>query len=104
MWVFKQSYLHGEVPLREVSLLLLLLLGDACRILWRQTAADGASLLGTKIEWQVLLFLVEETELGALVGVDDGEHASDRFADVVAIEYCHVSDWPFVHFWVRGKV
>ena len=85
MWVFRQSYLDGEVPLREVSLLLLLLLGHASGILWRQTAADGTSLLGAEVEWQVLLLLVEEAELGALVGVDDGEDAGDRLADVVAI-------------------
>lgn len=30
-------------------------------------------MLGTEVEREVLLVLVEEAELGALVGVDDGE-------------------------------
>lgn len=86
MWVFwMQSYLDGELPLREVSLLLLLLLGHALGVLGRQAAADGTSLLRAEVEWQVLLLLVEEAELGALVCVDDGEDAGDRLADVVAI-------------------
>lgn len=46
--------------------------------------ADCASLLGSEVEREVLLLLVEYPQLRALVDVDDGEHASDRLADVVA--------------------
>ena len=42
-------------------------------------------MLGAEVERQVLLALVEDAELSALVGVDDGEDASDRLADVVAV-------------------
>lgn len=42
-----------------------------------QTSSDGASLLGAEVERQVLLSLVEETELCALVGVDDCEDLGD---------------------------
>ena len=51
-----------------------------------KTSADGAGLLWSEVERHVLLVLVEETELGALVGVDDGEDLSDRLANIVAIE------------------
>jgi len=47
--------------------------------------ADGAGLLGAEVEGHVLLALVEDAELSALVGVDDGEDAGDRLADVMAV-------------------
>ena len=75
--------LDGEVALGEVGLLLSLLLGDKVLLVLGHSPADGASLLGAEVERQVLLALVEDAELGALVGVDDGEDAGDRLADVV---------------------
>ena len=71
-----------------MSLLLLLLLGHALGVLWRQTAADGTGLLRAEVEWQVLLLLVEDSELRSLVDVDDGEDTGNRLANVVAAEFC----------------
>lgn len=51
-----------------------------------QTAADGAGLLWAEVKWHVLLVLVEQAELGALVGVDDGQDLGDGLADVVAVD------------------
>lgn len=42
-------------------------------------------MLGTQVEREVFLVLVEEAELGALVRVDDGEDFGDGFAEVVAV-------------------
>lgn len=50
-----------------------------------ETSADGAGLLGSEVEGEVFLFLVEEAELRALVGVNDGEDFGDRLADIVAM-------------------
>ena len=75
------THLDGEVALREVSVLLGLLLGDKVLLVLGHSPADGASLLGAEVERQVLLALVEDAELSALVGVDDGEDAGDRLAD-----------------------
>lgn len=49
-----------------------------------QTATDSAGLLWAEVKWHVLLVLVEQAELGALVGVDDGQDLGDGLADVVA--------------------
>ena len=43
----------------------------------RQTSSDGTSLLGSEVEGEVLLSLVEEPQLRALVGVDDCEDLGD---------------------------
>jgi len=40
-------------------------------------------LLGAEVEGKVLLVLVEQAELGALVGVDYGEDLCDGFADIM---------------------
>lgn len=79
------SYLDGVLALREVDLLLLRLVQLGVGLSGRKTSSDSASLLGAEIQRQVLLVLVEQAELGALLEVDDGEDASDRLADVVAI-------------------
>lgn len=78
-------YLDSELPGGEVNLLLLLLLDNASSVLGRKSPPDSAGLLAAEIEREVLLLLVEETELGALVRVGDGEDTSDRLADVVTI-------------------
>ena len=79
------SYLNGKGPLREVLLALLGLLQLPRGIGLGETATDGARLLRSEIERQVLLVLIEEAELGALLGVDDGQDARDRLAEVVAV-------------------
>jgi hypothetical protein len=48
-----------------------------------ETSSDGSCLLGSEIEGHVLLSLVEETELCALVCVDDCEDLCDGFSDIV---------------------
>lgn len=49
-------------------------------------------MLDTEVERGVLLVLVEEAQLGALLGVDDGQDASDGLAQIVAedAEVSHV--------------
>jgi len=66
--------------------LLLRLLGDDLGLCGAETSADGAGLLWSEVERSVLLGLVEKAELLALGCVDDGESASDRLADVVAVD------------------
>lgn len=66
-----------------MDLLLPLPLSDGCGLVLGESSAESASELGTEVKREVRLVLVEQTELGALVGVDDGENASDRLADVV---------------------
>lgn len=64
---------------------LLLLLGNPAGILLAESPADGARLLGSEVEREVLLLGVELTERVALVGVDDGQSTGDRLAEVVAV-------------------
>lgn len=80
-----RSCLDGELPLREVGELLLALLGDNFPLVLGEAAADSAGLLGSEVEGSVLLVLVEQAELLALCGVDDGEDTGDGLADVVAV-------------------
>ena len=62
----------------------LLLLGrELSRLLFRQTPAHRTRLLRAKVEREVLFSLVVETQLMALVGVDDSEDSSDAFAQIV---------------------
>ena len=78
------SYLDGELPLGEVNVALLGLLQRAGLVLGRQSATNGAGLLGAEVERGVLLVLVEQTKLRALLGVDDGQDTGDRLSQVVA--------------------
>jgi hypothetical protein len=80
----RRSRLDGVPPLGEVRLPLPLPLRLQRRLLLGQVAAHGARELGPQVEGRVLLLLVEEPELGALRGVDDGEDAGDAFPDVVS--------------------
>jgi hypothetical protein len=75
--------LDGVLSLGEVDVLLLLLLGDERRLVLGESSADGAGLLGSEVEGKVLLALVEEPQLSALVGVDDGEDLGDALANVM---------------------
>lgn len=79
--------LDSVIPLGEVPLPLLLLLGDAAGLILGEGTAQGAGLLGSQVEREVLLLLVEETELVALGGVDDGQDTGDGFADIMAAAY-----------------
>lgn len=63
---------------------LALLVGGLSALVLGKTATDLTGELGAEIERKVLLVLVEETQLSALVGVDDGENASDRLANLAA--------------------
>jgi hypothetical protein len=80
-----RSYLNSILPLREVDLLLPLLLGDPGSLVLGHTAAHLAGELGAEVKREELLVLVEQTQLGALVGVDNGENASNRLAAVAAV-------------------
>lgn len=64
--------------------LLLLLLGDSAGILLAQSSSDGTGLLCSEIQREVLLLGVEESQLVSLVGVDDGQDAGNRFAEVMS--------------------
>lgn len=77
--------LDGVLPLGEVDGALALAVGGAGSLVLGKTAADLAGLLDAEVEGQVLLVLVEQTQLGALVGVDDGQDAGDGLADIVAV-------------------
>lgn len=68
-----------------MDLLLPLLLGDLHGLVLGETAAHGAGELGAEVERKVLLVLVEQTQLSALVGVDNGQDAGDRLAAITAV-------------------
>ena len=74
-----------------MPLLLLLALGHSAGVLLGKCAAEGAGLLRSQVEGQVLLLLVEEAELVTLGGVDDGQDTGDGLADVVAVKSVPVS-------------
>lgn len=65
-----------------MDLALALLVGGPGSLVLGEAAAQVTGELGAEIEREVLLVLVEETQLSALVGVDDGEDTGDRLADV----------------------
>lgn len=68
--------------------LLLRLLGG---LVLSESAAQGTGVLGSEVEREERLVLVEQAELGALVEVDDGENAGDRLANVVAVIIISIS-------------
>jgi hypothetical protein len=80
------AYLDSVLALREVGGTLLRLLQLLAGLSGRQPSPDGTSLLGTEVQGQILLVLVEQAELGALLQVDDGQDAGDGLAQVVAME------------------
>lgn len=67
-----------------MDLALSLLLSDEGGLVLGESSADGTGLLGSEVEREVLLVLVEQTQLSALVGVDDGQDTGDRLAEVMA--------------------
>lgn len=78
------SYLDGVLPLGEVDGTLAELVGGLGTLVLGETAADLTGELGAEVEREVLLVLVEQTQLSALVGVDDSENTSDRLANLAA--------------------
>ena len=78
------SYLNGVLPLGEVDGTLAELVGGLGTLVLGETAADLTGELGAEVEREVLLVLVEQTQLSALVGVDDSENTSDRLANLAA--------------------
>lgn len=83
-WIVGVSYLNSVLPLGEVDGTLAELVGGLGTLVLGETAADLASELGAEVEREVLLVLVEQTQLSALVGVDDSENTSDRLANLAA--------------------
>jgi len=79
------AHLYGKGPLGEVLLALLGLLELPRGVLGGETAADGAGLLRSQVQRQILLVLVEEAQLSPLLRVDDGQDARDRLAEIVAV-------------------
>ena len=77
------TYLHCELSLRKVCSLLLVLGSLQAALVGGQSPPDGTGLLWAEIERNVFLSLVEETELVALLKVDDGQDTGNRFADIV---------------------
>jgi hypothetical protein len=71
------AYLDGILPLRKVSRSLLRLQQGLLTLVLAQASSDGTGLLWSEVEWEVFLVLVEEAELGSLVGVDDCEDLGD---------------------------
>lgn len=92
------SYLNSVLPLGEVDLLLALALGLQGSLVLGETAAESTGELGAEVKRSVLLALVEQAELSALVGVDDGQNASDRLANVVAVKKDGISASLFFFF------
>ena len=81
------SYLHRILPLREMHLSLPLPLCDTRRVLLAELSPDGTGRLRPEVKGTVFLVLVEESELSALVGIDDCEDSGDRLAKVMAIDF-----------------
>lgn len=69
-----------------MDLLLALPLGNPRGLVRGESSAHGTCLLGSQVQRDVLLVLVEETQLGALGDVDDGQDAGDRLANLAAGE------------------
>lgn len=69
-----------------MDLALALALGGPGSLELGEPAAELTGELGAEVQRDVLLVLVEQTQLSALVGVDDGENASDRLANLGAVD------------------
>jgi hypothetical protein len=80
----RYSYLDGVFALWEVHGLLGGLDGLEAGLVLGETASDGTGLLWAEVQWEVLLAGVQDAELMALVGVDDGKDTGNVLADIVA--------------------
>ena len=63
---------------------LLLLIRQFRRLMLAQAPPNRTSLFWSQVERQVLLLCVEEAQLLALVGIDNGKDAGNGFAEVVS--------------------
>jgi hypothetical protein len=79
-----------------MHLLLLLLSRDQGGLVLCEPSPHSACRLWSEVERQVFLVLVEKSELGALVGIDDCEYPRNRFPEVVAAILADVSPLPFI--------
>ena len=68
-----------------MRVLLPLLLRHPRSIMLRQASPNRPRLLRAQVQGQIFIILVEDTQLRALIGIYNGENASDGFAEVVAI-------------------
>jgi len=75
--------LDSILALWEVHSLLGGLDGLETSLVLGETTSDSAGLLWAEVQWDVLLAGVQDTELMALVGVDDGEDTGNVLADIV---------------------
>lgn len=75
--------LEGDLPLREVDVLLVLLLGDSRSLLGGQSSSDSTGLLVSEVKGEVLGLLVELPEVLPLLLVDDSEDSGNGLADSV---------------------
>lgn len=75
--------LEGDLPLGEVNVLLVLLLGDSRSLLGSQSSSDGTGLLVSEVKGEVLGLLVELPEVLPLLLVDDSEDSGNGLADSV---------------------
>lgn len=75
--------LDGVLSLRESLLSLLLLDGLGLNLSSRESSSDGSGLLSTQVLGDVLLGLVELTELVSLSEVNDSKNSSNRLLDLV---------------------
>lgn len=69
-----------------MNVLLALLLRNEGSLVLGESSADGTGVLWSEVEREVLLALVEETQLSALVGLDDGQDAGNGLAKIVTVQ------------------
>ena len=77
--------LESVLPLGEVDVLLVLLLGDKVGLVLGQSSSDSPGLLVSEVEGKVLgvLALVQLPDVLPLLLVDDGQDSGDRLSDTV---------------------
>jgi hypothetical protein len=81
------TYLDSILSLWEMHLPLRRLLQHPCLIFLRQPPPNSPRLLRSEVEREIFLVLVEETELCALVGIDDSEDFGNRLAEIMTVNY-----------------
>ena len=84
--VSSPSSFDSVFPQWKVRLSLPLLLRHPTSLLLGQPAPHRPCLLGSQVEGKVFFVFIVETELIALICVDDCQDSGDGFADVVAVQ------------------
>lgn len=82
--------LEGDLPLGEVNVLLVLLLGDSRSLLGSQSSSDGTGLLVSEVKGEVLGLLVELPEVLPLLLVDDSEDSGNGLAGANLLFWFHL--------------